>query len=149
MVRAAVFVMGIGLVLLLAGPAHAADEIVVFIDVAGAPGDGEKALTKALKRWLATEGVKAASAPAVGVYEVQGTVRVTPAKRGKENVRIDWTVFGPEGTRLGMVTQTKIIRKGSLNRRWGAAAGAAARDIFKLLPHSSAPAPVKPAKASP
>jgi hypothetical protein len=63
---------------------------------------------------------------------------MSPAERGKENIRIDWTIFGPEGTRIGNVTQVKEIRKGSLDRHWGAAADAAAdaaaQDILKLLP---------------
>ena len=139
--RAAVSVIGIGLLLLLAAPAFAADDLVAFIDVAGAPGDGEKALASALKRRLAAKGVKAVSRPAVDVYEVQGMVRMSPATRGKETIRIDWTVFGPEGTRLGNITQTRIIRKGSLDRRWGAAADAAAgsavQDILKLMPQKN------------
>ena len=139
--RAAVLIIGIGLLLLLAGPALAADELVAYIDVAGAPGDGEKALASALKRRLAAKGVKAVSRPAVDIYEVQGLVRMSPAARGKETIRIDWTVFGPEGTRLGNITQTRIIRKGSLDRKWGAAAdaaaGAAVRDILKLMPQQN------------
>ena len=42
-------------------------------------------------------------------------------------MRIDWTVFGPDGTTLGGVSQTRIVRKGSLDRKWGPAADAAAR----------------------
>jgi hypothetical protein len=141
MMRAAVSVIGLGLLLLIAAPALAADELVAFIDVAGAPGDGEQALASALKRRLAAKGVKSVNRPAVGVYEVQGTVRMSPATRGKETIRIHWTVFGPEGTRLGNITQTRIVRKGSLDRRWGAAAdmaaGAAAKDILKLLPQQN------------
>lgn len=139
--RAAVSIIGVGLLLLLAGPALAADELVAYIDVVGAPGDGEQALASALKRRLAAKGVKSVNRPAVDVYEVQGMVRMSPATRGKETIRIDWTVFGPEGTRLGNITQTRIIRKGSLDRRWGgaadAAAGAAARDILKLMPQKN------------
>jgi hypothetical protein len=76
--------------------------------------------------------------PQVDAYEIQGVARVLPAERGKETIRIDWTIFGPEGTRLGNVTQTKVIRKGSLDRHWGAAAEAAASaavlDMMQYLP---------------
>ena len=136
MVRVGVSV--IGLALLIAATALAAERSA-FIDVAGAPGDGEQALERALSSRLLDEGFAIRSMPAADAYEIQGTVRMAPASRGKENVRIDWTIFGPEGTRLGNVTQVKEIRKGSLDRHWGAAADAAAdaaaNDILKLLPH--------------
>ncbi|HUU66593.1 MAG TPA: hypothetical protein VMW57_04825 [Methyloceanibacter sp.] len=147
--RAAILGLAVGLsVLAAAAPACAADEsaieqpaaeeVAAFIDVAGAPGDGEQALELALSNRLLNEGFAVTGTPQVNAYEIQGTVRMLPAKRGKENIRIDWTIFGPEGTRIGNVTQIKEIRKGSLDRHWGAAADAAAdaaaRDILKLLP---------------
>lgn len=136
MVRAAI--SAISLMLLVAVPALAADERSAFIDVVGAPGDGEQALERALSNRLLDQGFAITSTPAVDAYEIQGTVRMAPAERGKEAIRIDWTIFGPEGTRLGNVTQMRVIRKGSLDRRWGAAADAAAeaatQDILKLIP---------------
>jgi hypothetical protein len=138
MVRAAVFAIGFVLSLLAVPPALAADPLAAFVDVAGAPGDGEQALSRALSNRLLDRGFAITGTPTVKTYEIQGTVRLSPTERGKESVRIDWTVFGPEGTRLGIVTQTKVIRKGSLDRKWGAAADAAAdaaaQDILKLLP---------------
>ncbi len=139
MVRVGVSVIGLGIALLVAAPALAAERSA-FIDVAGAPGDGEQALERALSDRLLDQGFAIKTMPAADAYEIQGTVRLAPAAaRGKENVRIDWTIFGPEGTRLGNVTQVNQIRKGSLDRHWGsaadAAAGAAAHDILKLLPH--------------
>jgi hypothetical protein len=112
---------------------------LAFITVADGPGDGEQALTAALSKRLAAAGVKTASPEATNVYSVEGTVRVTAAKGGRQSVRIDWTVFAPDGSTLGGVSQTKLVRKGSLDRKWGsaadAAAGAAAGEIVKLLPH--------------
>jgi hypothetical protein len=116
---------------------------LAYISVAGAPGDGEKALAAALGKRLAVSGVKTASALAGNVYSVEGIVKMTPAKGGRQSVRVDWTVFGPDGTTLGGVSQTKLVRKGSLDRKWGAAADAAARSaatpIVKLIllsPHA-------------
>ncbi len=138
MVRVGVSVIGVGVALFIAATALAAERSA-FIDVAGAPGDGEQALERALSNRLQDEGFAIRSMPAADAYEIQGMVRLAPAARGKEDVRIDWTIFGPEGTRLGNVTQVKEIRKGSLDRHWGAAADAAAdaaaHDILKLLPH--------------
>jgi len=140
MVRAVILGLGLGLSSLVVAPALA-EELAAFVDVAGAPGDGEQALERALSNRLLDQGFAVTGRPAANAYEIQGTVRFTPATRGKESVRIDWTVFGPEGARLGNVTQVKIIRKGSLDRRWGAAADAAAdaaaQDILKLLAPSN------------
>jgi hypothetical protein len=117
----------------------ASDSIQVYIDLAGAPGDGERALANALSERLLAKGLALSGTPAANVYEIQGIVRLSPAAKGKENVRIDWTIFDPYGSQLGIVTQTNVVRKGSLDRTWGAAADAvadaAAEDILKLLPH--------------
>lgn len=111
---------------------------LAYVSVAGAPGDGEQALADALSRQLAARGIKQATAFQANVYEVQGTVRIAPAGKGKESVTIVWVVLGPDGDQLGITRQKKDVRKGSLDRKWGAAANAAAAaaaaDIARLLP---------------
>jgi hypothetical protein len=66
-------------------------------------------------------------------------VELAPASRGRQSVRVDWRVYGPDGSTLGGVSQTKLVRRGSLDKKWGAAADAAARaaagGIAKLIPH--------------
>ena len=112
--------------------------VSTYVSVAGAPGDGEQALAAALAKRLAATGVRQASAFEANIYDIQGTVRVSPAQRGKETVIIIWVVLGPDGNQLGVTRQTKDVKKGSLDKRWGAAAdaaaAAAAADIVKLLP---------------
>jgi hypothetical protein len=109
-----------------------------YVSVAGAPGDGERALAAALAKRLSSLGVRQASAFEANIYDIQGTVRVAPAQRGKQTVTIIWVVLGPDGNQLGVTRQTKDIRKGALDKKWGAAADAAAEaaaaDIMKLLP---------------
>jgi hypothetical protein len=139
----------IGLFLLLAvfaAPAVRAEtdnaasgpEPLAYVTVAGAPGDGDQALAAALSRQLEARGLKQATAFQANIYEVQGTVRVTPAAKGKETIVIVWVLLGPDGNQIGVTRQTKDIRKGSLDKAWGeaaeAAAGAAAQDIVKLIP---------------
>ena len=138
-------VLCVSLVLIASAPALAADQAkpaeppAVYISVAGAPGDGEQALAAALGRRLEALGVSQATAFESDVYEVQGTVRMSPASRGKEVVTIIWVVLAPDGNQLGVTRQTKEVKKGSLDKRWGAAAdaaaSAAASDIAQLLPH--------------
>jgi hypothetical protein len=131
--------------LLLASPVRAeqnatgeAEAPLAYVTVAGAPGDGEQALAEALSKQLAARGLKPADAFQANVYEVQGTVRVAPAGKSKETVTIIWVVLAPDGTQLGVTRQKKDVRKGSLNKKWGAAAhaaaAAAAADIVKLVP---------------
>ena len=116
----------------------AGDEKRAFVTVAGAPGDGETVLAAAVSRRLAKAGFKEATAFEASIYEVQGSVRLTPGPGSKQTVKIVWVVFDPNGTQLGVVSQEKIIRNGSLDKRWGkaadAAAQAAAADILALLP---------------
>jgi hypothetical protein len=111
---------------------------LVFVTVAGAPGDGEQTLAAALTSALSARGLKAADAFQADVYEVQGTVKLAPASKGKERVTIVWVVLAPDGTQLGITRQKKDVRKGSLAKSWGpaakAAAAAAAADIVKLIP---------------
>lgn len=110
---------------------------LAYISVAGAPGDGEEALAAALGKRLSAAGVKTATSLAANVYSVEGIVKMTAVKGGRQSVRIDWTIFGPDGNTLGGVSQTRIVRKGSLDKKWGptadAAARAAAGEIAKLI----------------
>jgi len=129
-------------------PAVAKAGPLAYIAVAGAPGDGEQALSAALTNRLSAVGIKPVAALTANVYSVEGIVKVTAAKGSRQVVRIDWTIFGPDGATLGGVSQTKLVRKGSLDKRWGAAADAAARaaanEIAKLLSPVPSTAPKAP-----
>ncbi len=110
---------------------------LVYVTVAGAPGDGEQALSKALYDALAVRGVKQASFSDTNVHEIEVIVRVETDAAGKQTVKINWIVFDAEGNTLGHVSQSKSIRKGSLDKVWGpaakAAANAASGEIMELL----------------
>ena len=114
---------------------------VLVQPVSGAPGDGRRSLTTAIKKQLNRKGVKLVSGGATNVYTVRGIVKLSNAGSGKETIQIDWQVLDPRGKRLGTVSQQNTIPKGSLNGPWGAiadaAAGAAADKIVKLIPKSS------------
>ena len=114
---------------------------VLVQPVTGAPGDGQRSLTIALKKRLYAGGVKLANGTAVNVYMVKGIVKLSDASGGKQSIRIDWQVVDPTGKKLGTVSQQNTIPRGSLNGPWGAiadaAAGAAAAGIIKLLPKTS------------
>jgi hypothetical protein len=139
MIRKAVSLAGACLLLFLVQiPAIFAKDTLVFIDVVGAAGDGDKALAAALSERLLSHGLAIAGTPTPNAYEIQGIVKLGPAKKGRQAVRVDWTLLGPDGAQLGSVVQEQEVRQGSLDRTWGgaaeAAAAAAARDIIKLIP---------------
>jgi hypothetical protein len=50
-------------------------------------------------------------------------------------------VLAPDGSQLGVTRQKRDVRKGSLDKKWGAAANAAAaaaaNDIARLLPQGA------------
>ena len=109
--------------------------------VSGAPGDGMKSLTAAIKKRLYAKGVKLTSVQSANTYTVKGMVSLKDASGGKQSIRIDWQVIDPSGKKVGTVSQQNTIPKGSLNGPWGAiadaAAGAAADGIVKLLPKNT------------
>lgn len=145
MPRAAIHLICLCLALLALAPAFAeeaarpaSEPLLAYVTVAGAPGDGEQALASAMTRRLQAIGMKPTTEFQANVYEIQGTVRMKAASRGKQSVRIFWVVLDPNGKQLGVISQTKQVRKGSLDRKWGGAAEAAARaaidQIAALLP---------------
>lgn len=106
--------------------------------VSGAPGDGRKSLTSAIKKQLTSKGVKLASSSSNSTYTVRGKVNLGKASGGQQDIKIEWQVLDPGGKRLGTVSQANKIPKGSLDKKWGpiadAAANAAADGIVKLIP---------------
>lgn len=99
--------------------------------VTGAPGDGNTALSGAMRQELQQAGVGSAS-PGQKAYSVAGKVAVGGAKDGKQSVKIDWRVTDPNGALLATVSQNNEIQAGALDGSWGniaadAAQGAAAR----------------------
>ncbi len=117
------------------------DIAAIIPAVAGAPGDGNTALSSALQRELSRQGVTLANRPGAS-YRIEGKVALGPAQAGKQSIQIDWLVRDPQGRSLGTVSQKNDIPEGSLDSSWGstadAAAGAAAQGILKLLPQRSA-----------
>jgi hypothetical protein len=110
---------------------------LAYIAISGAPGDGDTSLTAALTKRLAALGVGEGSAQSANIYSIEGIVDTGAAGKGWEGLRIVWRIFGPDGTMLGGVEQIRLVRKGSLDKRWGAMADNAAREaaykIAKLI----------------
>ena len=102
-------------------PQLALDGILVE-PVTGAPGDGYRSLTRALRAALRRAGLPLAEQLGPDVYVVLGSVGVTDTGPNRQLVRITWTVLGPDGGELGKVEQADEIPTGALEPRWGDAA---------------------------
>ena len=102
-------------------PQLALDGILVE-PVTGAPGDGYRSLTRALRAALRRAGLPLADGVGPDVYVVLGAVGVTDRGSNRQLVRITWTVLDPDGSELGKVEQADEIPTGALNPRWGEAA---------------------------
>ncbi len=99
---------------------------VVVWAVEGAPGDGDRTLAAAMRRALLREGVAVNDALGDETYLVIGSVHVEPPRWGEERVEIAWTMMGPDGARVGTVTQDNTVPEGALDGPWGPVARAVA-----------------------
>ena len=103
----------------------------VVPSVTGAPGDGNSALSDAMRQELTHAGIGSAGAGQRG-YSVAGKVTVGAVKDSKQSIKIDWRVTDPAGGLLATVSQNNEIQAGALDGAWGniasdAAQGAAAK----------------------
>ncbi|OHC75804.1 MAG: hypothetical protein A3G18_12655 [Rhodospirillales bacterium RIFCSPLOWO2_12_FULL_58_28] len=87
--------------------------------VIGAPGDGNKMLTDAIKEALRLTDVSITEDPRQMDYVLKGEVKMTAADQGKQKVLVIWTVLTPAGGEVGKATQENITPTGSLDGSWG------------------------------
>jgi hypothetical protein len=117
---------------------------VLVRTVSGAPGDGPRALARAMAASLRQANVavtekEPAAETAAKLFVVSGAVTMAAIGDGKEKVTVSWVLFDPSGTQIGQVSQENAVAAGSLNGRWGDTAyfvaNAAAGGIVALLEH--------------
>lgn len=106
------------------GTAGTAIAFHVF-DVSGAPGDGNGALARAMRRILRDQGVPLTADLAAESYVLAGAVAMESETRQEQRVTIDWTLFAPDGEEIGTVTVSNLVPAGSLDGAWGPIADAA------------------------
>jgi hypothetical protein len=132
-----------------ATPLGAAGRVAVSSPkVSGAPGDGNNALSSAMRRELGAKGVEITEA-AAGTYKVLADVKLKAKADGNQAITIDWIVNDPAGTRIATVTQNNDIPKGHLDGSWGQNADDAARgaaiQIKQVIADHNSGKPIKPA----
>jgi len=99
----------------------------VFVPpVDGAPGDGSLALAAAMRGALERRAVPIAERISDDAYLVLGSVHISPADQGRQSIEVYWTMLGPSGERIGVVSQRNAVAAGRLDGAWGAIAEAVA-----------------------
>jgi len=101
---------------------------VQVVEVTGAPGDGNLALTRQMRTMLSQLGPVVQETAIGADFVVRGMVRVVPVAGGQERVEIQWSVANLSGDERGRVVQLNEIPAGSLNGYWGDVASAVAQE---------------------
>jgi len=119
-------------------PQGGLNPVVTLRSVTGAPGDGDRSLTRAMEAALEHTNVVLAAIPADKAdFIITGTVAVAPAKGQKQQVKVTWLLMRPDGSEVGRVKQENAVPAGSLDGAWGevayAVASAAAPGVRRLI----------------
>jgi hypothetical protein len=106
--------------------------------VAGAPGDGGKALVGAIGMLLKEQDVAVVSGPpAKADLVLDAAVVVGKPEAGKQHVKIVWHVRRKDGSEIGTVAQENDVPAGLLDGSWGdvayTVAAAAQNGIMEII----------------
>ena len=112
---------------------------------AGAPGDGEQSLPRAITEVLKRQDVAIVTDPeAKADLVLDAEVVVAKPKAGKQNVKIVWRVRRKDGGEIGTVGQENDVPAGLLDGPWGDVAymvAVSAQDGIMQLVVRGAPSP--------
>lgn len=132
----------VALVLFPDGPVPIAPKPSVSIgDVTGVPGEGGRALARALEFNLRRADVKLADTPAQATHIINALVTIAPARgtppNDTRNVDVRWVVTRPDRQEVGQVRQSNDVPTRDLDRNWAeiayAVADAAVEGLTNLL----------------
>ncbi len=105
--------------------------------VAGAPGNGNEALTAALRSALRARDITISTDPRQAGFVIDGRVRLTQPVNGRQLARITWTVNTITGEQVGRAVQENNVVAGTLDGEWGRVAeivaGAAVKGVEELF----------------
>jgi len=86
--------------------------------VAGAPGNGNVAMTSAMRRALGESEMVLADNAGPDVFQVQGSFESSPPVEGRQRVVIRWVVRRGDGSQIGDLEQANDVDAGSLDGGW-------------------------------
>lgn len=129
---------------------------VAVLQVAGAPGDGNRSLQRVMREQLPQHGESIQDAAAGADFTVTGHVKVTPSGPADGTVEITWTVNDARGAQAGVVAQVHDEKLDAMNGYWGELATAvcteAAGGVHEVIANQllkRPPAVARPTVASP
>ncbi len=118
-------------------PDAVAIKAVAVPPVKGGNAKGNGELTFAMRDALQKAGWPVLEQPRSDAISIEGSVKVSKPKDGKQQVTLIWEVKTPQGRSLGDLRQSNEVPAGSLEQGWGEnaeyATQAAAEGIFKLI----------------
>ncbi|MFA7639357.1 MAG: hypothetical protein WCY02_08600 [Parvibaculum sp.] len=111
------------------------------ITIGPAPGDGARALTRALESQLAEQSRKVTWIRGGG-FSIEGNVATASRPDGRLDVDLHWVLKSAEGRTLGEVHQKQSLRAQEIAGEWGelakSAAEAAAKGVIAILEPAAA-----------
>jgi hypothetical protein len=117
--------------------AGSSEPAVALRPVTGAPGDGGRTLTRAMDYALRQAHVALAERPGAESFVLTGTVALSPADGGRQQVKVHWALLRADGREIGRIDQENAVPAGSLDGPWGdvayAVASAAAPGVAALI----------------
>jgi len=87
-------------------------------DVRGAPGDGNRSLTRHMREQLIKLGMEVRESIVGTDYTVTGEVAVSDMARGQQQVEIRWKIADARGAEAGQVAQLNAVPRGTLSGLW-------------------------------
>jgi hypothetical protein len=101
---------------------------IFLAGVAGAPGDGNTALSRQMRQKLPETGDMVVAQQASADFSVRGVVKLTQLAGHQQQIEIHWLVYDSRGKEAGDVAQGHDIEQGSLDHFWGDIAVAVAAE---------------------
>ena len=111
---------------------------IALIDFAGAPGDGNTALSRSAGALLRSKGIAVDNRDIdENSVILSATIDVSPVTEETttplDRVAIEWIIMEVDGTELGRMNQNNVVPRGQLDERWGSVASLAAQAAVETL----------------
>lgn len=112
-----------------ATPQEGEEEVlsIAVFEVAGAPGNGNNLLRRAMAFALKRAEVEVTDFPPPDGFVVQGDVTLEPQETGGDLVTVSWVVMDAQGRELGTIDQANTVPDGYLDTNWGPVASPIAK----------------------
>ncbi|MBF0269035.1 MAG: hypothetical protein HQL44_10640 [Alphaproteobacteria bacterium] len=109
---------------LVNAPSKPADKQLLVLEfVKGAPGDGNEALTRAMRLAMSANGIGLIEQAGPGAFRLQGQANVAKAGSNSESLHLEWRLLDPNGAEMALLELDGAVPAGLLEKPWGPMAG--------------------------